>query len=373
MAIIKDIDEGTIRRVDWLEIVPPTIFFRAFSATFKFSLIALFALIIAGAVAVFNGLDSPNDGGKASEAASFSVSRSSRSFPVGCFCAHETPQNVMRLGRSLDSMVRGFGTGNDWTIRACVGGYCCLLLFLSLVAARSSAVRLATSARSSTLSSVRFAFRKIPSILLVGATPFVLVGVVWGIEKLADATGVFGAFCAPLSTLFIALFVLFAGATAIGTPLAIAALATENCDGFDAISRSVSYATQRFLVGLIYSAIALLLLKIGFIVVAYLANVSAFVYSRAYADVESGWIDFWGLVLVASPWAYLCHASVVYATAIYLLLRRSVDGTPYDACALNGSGGRRRLRRIIQDANGAPVISESNAKETTKDGNESGK
>ena len=76
---------------------------------------------------------------------------------------------------------------------------------------------------------------------------------------------------------------------------------------------------------------------------------------------------FWGMALANIPVAYAYAAAIVYGSAIYVLLRRSVDGTPFDACALNLKGSApRKLRKILKDGKGAPTFDAQQASMTEK-------
>ena len=83
MKKITDIDEGTIRRIDWQTLVPPTILFRAFSATFKPTFLFLGA-ILAAILATWVGFR-PFEGAVELNGASLTADRSGGILTVSSF------------------------------------------------------------------------------------------------------------------------------------------------------------------------------------------------------------------------------------------------------------------------------------------------
>jgi hypothetical protein len=134
-----------------------------------------------------------------------------------------------------------------------------------------------------------------------------------------------------------------------GWPMMIASVATEGEDGFDAISRSFAYVYQRPWQYLSYGALAVAIGCVGFLFVDQFARlvclfsgwalsftapagVLAALYNLGPSEPKSTavlahllWLR--GIVLLVQGWLFSYLLTV--AAAIYLLLRRSVDGTPW--------------------------------------------
>lgn len=341
MKKITDIDEGTIRRIDWQTLVPPTILFRAFSATFKPTFLFLGA-ILAAILATWVGFR-PFEGAVELNGASLTADRS------GGILTVSLPYITL-----FQIPYAEYGALKLWQA-ALIG---VVAAWFALAFSRSTVVRLTSSARSSTIASSVFALRKFRSLILPGLLPLGALFALWFCAAIASKLGTAGQVGAPLFLLAFLLFGALFLITALAFPLAITAVATENSDCFDATSRGISYVTQRFLFFLIYSFFSLILIRVGFGVVELFTKGCLRFYELAYANsVQSSWIAFWRLTLVLLPTVYACCSFVVYMNAIYIMLRRSVDGTPYDSCVLDLKGRKpRELRQILQDSKGAPVV-----------------
>lgn len=361
---ISDIDEGTIRRVDWQELVPPTIFFRAFPATFKISFLILGALALAlfASSVGWRGqgtlrLNPCDDGARVSLNADGSYDRNG-----------DNKENAFFLS-SYATWGQAVWEDGDrpWTPLVLVLGVVFAFLF-ALAISRTTLARLTTASRASTLSSLRFALRKASSLIVPIAILFAFLVVAYLFGICVSKSGVIGRFAAPIVAL--CYFVLFAliFIASCSLPLAISAIAADRSDGFDATSRSISYLTQRFFFWLLYYCLAAILSLVGYAIIEAFSNVVLRFFNEVYFDEAfDQWTDFWRLFVIAVPIAYLGVAFVVYSNVIYLALRRSVDGTPYDEFALDTNGEKpRKLRRILQDVKGAPILDEAKKNEAKK-------
>jgi hypothetical protein len=234
-------------------------------------------------------------------------------------------------------------------------------IWFALAIARTTTARLATSGRSSTAASLKFATLRLKSLLVPALAPFLFAAALWAtgaVSKLASG-GALAFVAAPISALFFFAFVVLFALTAVAFPLATVAVAAEKSDGFDALARGVSYATRRPLHLIFYAALAAVLTTLGAGLVAWAAEAARGLYVGAFGD-GGAWVGFWNLALFLLPASYCGVSAVVYTSAIYLALRRSVDGTPFDAFAADGSERKaRRLRPILQDAQGAPVFADA--------------
>lgn len=359
MKGITDLDEGTLRRVDWLELAPATILAQAFSATFKTSFLLLGALGLALFATAVGATKVPDVGAWGD--CPFSASARC----VGALGAH--------CGGATDSatdsaalLTASERTGTKPTRGAVCAAHSVALLaavWFALAIARTTTARLATSGRSSTAASLKFATLRLKSLVIPALAPLLFAAALWAtgaVAKFAAGSGVLAAVAAPISALAFWAFVVLAALTAVAFPLATVAVAAEKSDGFDALARGVSYATRRPLHLIFYAVLAALLTAVGAGLVAWAAETARGFYVGAFGGDGGAWGEFWNLALFSLPASYCGVSAVVYTSAIYLALRRSVDGTPFDAFAADGSDRKaRRLRPILQDAQGAPVFADA--------------
>lgn len=359
MKGITDLDEGTLRRVDWLELAPATILAQAFSATFKTSFLLLGALGIALFATAAGATKAPDVGAWGDCPFSASVRC------VGALCAH--------CGGATDPatdsaalLAAGTETGTKPTRGAVCAAHTVALLaaiWFALAIARTTTARLATSGRSSTAASLKFATLRLKSLFIPALAPLLFaaaIGATGAVSKFAAGSGVLAAVAAPISALAFWAFVVLGALTAVAFPLATVAVAAEKSDGFDALARGVSYATRRPLHLIFYAVLAAILTAVGAGLVGWASETARGLFVGAFGGGDGGaWVEFWNLALFSIPASYCGVSAVVYTSAIYLALRRSVDGTPFDAFAADGSERKaRRLRPILQDAQGAPIFAD---------------
>lgn len=350
MKQITDIDEGTIRRVDWQELIPPTLFFRAFGATFKPSFLllgAVFAALFAFALG-FRPTESP----RLCDMNGAGAQVLSEAGSGACSCMSE----LRKIAPSL-TLCRVTHSSDLWSgsvVPAFVLGLIAAAWF-ALAYSRTNVVRLTTSSRSSALASAAFAFKKFRSIIFPGLIPIGSAAALWFFAIAVNKLGAVGQAFAPIVLAIVLGIVVVAIASSLAFPFAVTAVAIENCDCFDATSRGISYVTQRFLFLILYSFFASVLIGIGFCVVEFAAELSLDVWNEAYFGKSGSWLDFWRMTLTLLPLTYCGASVVVYVNAMYVLFRRSVDGTPFDSCVLDLKGRKpRELRQILKDEKGAP-------------------
>ena len=222
--------------------------------------------------------------------------------------------------------------------------------------ARIAAIQAATGERLGLVPAVRFAFRH--WLALVGAPLSPMIGI-----------GFFAALCAPLGLLYnirgpigatvagvLAFLPLIAGLVmalllaglAVGWPLMTADVAVEAEDGFDALSRSYSYVSQRPGRYALYVVVCAIAGAIGLVVVGLLAALTVhmarwglafggpdgriealFAGDRAAGETPAAIHAFWVFLirLLAHGWVYSYFFTA--STLIFTLLRREVDGAPY--------------------------------------------
>ncbi|MDR2756248.1 MAG: hypothetical protein LBC20_11125 [Planctomycetaceae bacterium] len=156
----------------------------------------------------------------------------------------------------------------------------------------------------------------------------------------------------PVAILLGFFVMVFAVGLFLGWPLLFAAVSVEGSDGFDAVSRMFSYVYQRPLHYLVYWTISGVLGVLGFVFVsifvdgiillickfggfpaqAVIPSFSYLTLPETYAGLSPPenliliWCAMLQLVKLAYTFAWFWTSSV----AIYLLLRRSVDATPFN-------------------------------------------
>lgn len=369
MKGITDLDEGTLRRVDWLELAPATILAQAFSATFKTSFLLLGALGIALFATAAGATKTPDVGAWGDCPLATSV-RCVGALGAHCGGATDPATDSAAILAAPASALEGTkakaGTKAKPTRGAVCAAHTVALLaavWFALAIARTTTARLATSGRSSTAASLKFATLRLKSLFIPALAPLLFaaaLGATGAVSKFASGSGVLAAFAAPVSALLFFVFVALAALTAVAFPLATVAVAAEKSDGFDALARGVSYATRRPLHLIFYAVLAALLTAVGAGLVGWASETARGLYVGAFGGDGGAWVEFWNLALFSLPASYCGVSAVVYTSAIYLALRRSVDGTPFDAFAADGSERKaRRLRPILQDAQGAPVFADA--------------
>ena len=148
MKRITDIDEGTIRRIDWQTLVPPTILFRAFSRTFKPTFLFL-GSVLAALCATSTGFRPYSGTLELCGDVWLPYDSEFASLLTYCF-PYFTPFQITRDGEGPLLFWQG----------ALIG--LVVAAWFALAFSRSTVVRLTSSARSSTLASSLFALKKFP-------------------------------------------------------------------------------------------------------------------------------------------------------------------------------------------------------------------
>ncbi len=353
MKGITDLDEGTLRRVDWLELAPATILARAFSATFKTSYLLLGALAIALLATAAGATNVPGVGRVRPCAASTRC--------VGAFVAHCGGATDPATDSAAILAAPEGARSKPGVVCATHAAAFAAAVWLALAIARTTTARLATTGRVSTAAALKFATLRLKSLCLPALAPLLFAAAAFAtfaVSRIAAGNGATAAIAAPIGALLLFAFVVLTALTAVAFPLATVAVAAEKSDGFDALARGVSYATRRPLHLIFYAVLSAAATALGATLVAWVSESARSLFVGAFGD-GGGWIGFWNLALFSLPASYCCVAAVVYASAVYLALRRSVDGTPFDAFAADGDERKaRRLRPILQDAQGAPIFAD---------------
>ncbi|MGC1272303.1 MAG: hypothetical protein WBC44_01245 [Planctomycetaceae bacterium] len=273
----------------------------------------------------------------------------------------------------LDVLGLTFGSAQSWPTIAWVW----TRLFWSLAVwslfggaiARLAAVEFARDERIGLGQAFRFSAARFPSLFAAPLLPIAAILGLWGINALGGLLGripLVGdwvvAIAWGIAVVVALLIVLITIATAIGWPLMVAAVATENSDAFDGFSRSFSFVYSRPWLGLWYVAAALLL---GIACAALVDTLAVGVVSAAARTVASGmgersvaglqiatpgyftdvsaampdtdvvgfpgmlmavWLSAIAMVAIGFAASYFWTAT----TIVYFLLRRADDATHFD-------------------------------------------
>lgn len=340
MKTIEDLDRGTIRRIDWQELFPGTLFFRALTLAFRVGPIAAGTFLILLLMALTGRSPATGD------------------FSVLLFKSLACPFSCRALPVTIGLVV-----------------FCLTALFLWLFLARRGAVRLVTTERVPLGKGLRFALSRYSS--LAGAAAIPLLGLIFALTLVSMAEKTFWFFThgTPVLLGFAWFSVLIGVGLLLAFPMLPAAVAVDKCDAFDAFSRVFAYIFQRPFHTLFYIALASLfgaagffILKGGVIVLIWVVKV--FNLSGLSADVMiSGnlWSLAWWAATVMLPYGflfgYVCYAGV----ALYLILRRNLDGVAFDVIETGSAEPMHRLRPILQESEGVPDFALKPAGEKTEE------
>lgn len=376
MAKIHDIGEGTIRRIDWESFVPGVLFFRAFHATFKWSLIILLALFFSVSEILFTESAKtcplfPSVGESLTKRDDFITLVS-----YSVECAFEP------LSTAWNAVLSFFPSQNGITLLekmvkspesiAFTIGFVLILITFALAISRTTVVRLCSSSRSSTYASLKYSLVRWRANLITLCPLIVFLLISWGV-LLFDSLTNDNAFAAFISALLALGASIAASVACAAIPLMTSAIAAENCDGFDAISRGVSYLLERLAFFLLYAFVAQVLIIVGCGLVSLASRTASCLLTVNYVESRSSF--HWGLFFLEKiPLSYSFVAAIAYSNAIYILLRRSLDGTSQDECALDLTGNKpRQLRSILKEGKGAPTFDAQNAERESCSTNVQGK
>ena len=429
MKAIEDLDQGTLRRIDWQELFPGVLIFRALGQAFRILPILGGAMMVflASVLGVSGGAISPRylspeplpftcfttgighpstidmelmvdsslafresipesnsatkDSREAQGARNVLEHHEGHTSPL-LLCTEELP--CMPLGiigrfmrRHSISEVNGtplsvqFGSlrqesqSSPLLDQACLVGFSAVFLFFAIFLSRKGAVRLATTERSPIAETWRFATKRYPSVLLALFIPMLgvfLSGAV--VDWLSCGSRIF---CAMSPVIMLASFVNVACRLGmlIGAPMVIAAVAVDRCDGFDAFSRTFSYLFQRPFHVVFYLFLLEAFGWLGYYVTSVFVSLMNGVMTELVhvnlttLDMRLPWVRLcWGFFR-SIPAGFLVSYYILASTALYYILRRCVDGVAYDKVAMRRDLDVRRLRPILADSEGAPVIGDS--------------
>ena len=351
---MHDIGEGTIRRIDWTELTPVVLLLRIFNISLGLRILAL-ALIGLGATALLGSLlmGIPSMGIGLPELVQGREPQSRFNIPVDVFSLifHDIWQDAIRRG-SISLLWFGLcGTVLIWTF---CGGLICRIV----------AIRL-TIDEAEPIDSLFFFFRKrgigfISSLIILSLgiiCCYLPVKIAVWLSTVPILDYVVAIFF-PILLVFAFFTVILALGLAAGWMLLFAAVSVDGSDGFDAISRMFSYVFQRPLHYLLYWIFSSILGWLGYQLVNVLVFATAFLCWNIVPEHGGFLVSFWldTVLVLLLPTAYLFAWFWTSSVAIYLLLRRSVDATPFNEVYRVAPLKVRFLPPIKQDEHGAPEI-----------------
>ncbi|MDR1924318.1 MAG: hypothetical protein LBQ66_08085 [Planctomycetaceae bacterium] len=427
MKELRDIDEGTIRRIDWQELLPPVLLFRIFNTSVNFRVLC-FAIVgllltIAADMLFLNTntttkqhITQKTDDTKnippmlqhihstlnpnAKTDLSTKRQQAAKSLPQNkntpntTHTKNITPPNQNSQQNFLSKNFNKFqqqptefilgelrssvffpwifftSVGERYFMGGGVGWYSFgvgLFYFLLVLVVwclfgglicRVVALRLASDRSDSVRELFRFLWERgggfFSSVLLLVVGVFVCTFPIRIFDFFSGGmTGVAASIFFPVAMLFnyFALVLLFG--LWLGFPLLFAAVAVEGTDGFDAISRLMSYLYQRPFHYFVYWFFAIVIGFLGYIFVSVfiagtiylteqfsgmtvglsLFNVAQNTAAESCCSgansfnvmLVSAWLDLVRLLVVGYVFAWFWTSG----TAIYFLLRRSVDAAPF--------------------------------------------
>ncbi|MGL4941613.1 MAG: hypothetical protein ACRC46_00295 [Thermoguttaceae bacterium] len=347
----KDLGEGTLRRIDWQELVPAVFLFRAWHAAMG---VRVMAISLIGVVAMLALLGAISDTG-ALEGVGLvdTIYEPSTTVDADCESALDQPEKIMSpVVLFTDAGYRLWCNPFSSEAAAWFFGLFLIWSLCGGAVARIAAVKLTRGGNESLRNVAAFGVRRLRSFC--GAVLLVVIGMflcylpVYVVSICLDvpvlqfvAAG--GFFIAIISGIVMALLT-FLLVTAWN--LMFAAVVVDGADMFDAVSRAASYLYQRIFHYAFYVICAAVLGAIGMLLISLITNGAANVAMRGCApslltpdgfgsaseakaictQIASMWVMGLNLLPLAFSFSYFWTASV----AIYILLRRSLDGTPRD-------------------------------------------
>jgi hypothetical protein len=339
---MHDIGEGTIRRIDWTELTPVVLLLRIFNVALgmRILFLALVGVCLTTLVSASLGISFMEQG---LTELFRRVEPEFRFVPLGGLY-----RGIHEVGQSSFTFLWLFAVVIIWTI---CGGLICRIV----------AVRLTVDESESTKNLLLFyrkrgiGFTSSLVLLLLGILGCYLPVKIAALLATVPGLNYVVAVLFPIPLLFAFFTVILALGLAVGWMLLFAAVSVDGSDGFDAISRMFSYVFQRPLHYILYWIFSGVLGYLGFLLVMVLAATTA-TLCRNVIPATPGFLDSFWLVLVLSlPTAYVFAWFWTSSVAIYLLLRRSVDATPFNEVYRVEPPKVRSLPTIKQDEHGAPA------------------
>lgn len=214
-----------------------------------------------------------------------------------------------------------------------IAGSFLLWSFVSLAIARIAAVKLTVGDGTSIKRAVGWALEKYPSwlgaLIIAAAAGYFF----WGVAWVGMRIPYLNQWLFPVWYVCLGLGVVVGLGVYIGIHFLAPALVTENCDCFDAVSRSFAYATQKPIHLIGYILFTLIVGNFGIILLTIL--LSCFNQMTYYWIIAAG-MEVTTYIEYVMHFVWLTQMYVLNAfwftsaTAIYLLLRFRVDKVELD-------------------------------------------
>ncbi len=181
----------------------------------------------------------------------------------------------------------------------------------------------------------------------------------------------------PIALFFGFCFAILGVGLLFGWPLAFAAVSVDGSDGFDAVSRSYSYVYQRPLQYLVYALLAIVIGAVGFFFISWFVDLALVLVAnwgrvplvdfaslpQAEGEVVAPSLTlrilfFWCWCFQIVKVGFLFGYFWVSTAIIYVILRRSVDGTPIDDIRFppQESPTVQKIVPVKTDEKGAPEV-----------------
>jgi len=342
---MKDIGEGTIRKIDWTELTPVVLLLRVFNLSLgvRILFIALIGLQLNMWLNAWTGIAflNPTLAEQTHQGKPlFYVNVPIDLIYFGVVDVIQTP-NVLWL----------FGVLLIWTL---CGGMICRIVSVRLTIDESES----TSTLLLFLRKRGISFITAPVLMSLGILccflPVKIAGWLLAVPYLNYAVALFF----PIPFFFACLTVIMTVMLATGFMLLFAAVSTDGSDGFDAISRMFSYIYQRPLHYVLYWLCCGILGYLGFLLIQFVIIHPAIelCWKSVSGDFDHALLSFWAGLFALIPRAFVFAWFWTSSVAIYLLLRRSVDATPFNEVYRVSPPKVRTLPMIKPDEHGAPEI-----------------
>lgn len=370
----KDLGEGTLRRIDWQELFPVLFLFRAFREAFGMRLmglallgiVLLFALDICYVGIIF-GEEATEVLSKITETAEDTYSQRIKISPQTTMSSLTIPWKITTYAsQAMWNVIMPTNETLTWEKRSLIAvwffGVFLTMSILGGAMARIAAVKLARGGNESLLRAFRFVWQHLKSFY--GALALIVAGILCCYLPILVNYYLLDVpylnYLAAGGFFITLLFGLAAALLAIplitGWNLLLAAVVVDRADMFDAVSRTFSYVYQRIFHYAFYTAAAIGLGALGFIAMQIVVALSL-EFTLRYAESELAYyarngslfyllitngmatttwslqtqiVAWWITLFQLLPMAYALSFFWTASVAIYLLLRRGLDGTPLE-------------------------------------------
>ncbi|MCL2304253.1 MAG: hypothetical protein FWC43_02800 [Planctomycetaceae bacterium] len=358
-----DLDEGTIRRIDWQELCPAVLLPQAVSiaTTFRVLWVASFGVLLTLFLAVL----------LKREYADFIPTHVS-------FVGSSLPgwETVLFPWKMMSNSLSNLFSFQDSLSLAWFLGVFIIWTICGAILTRTAATQITIGQYSRWSHLGKFLQWRLRSyfaaiLIPVAGLAFCAIAVkIAGWLLMVPVVNVLVAILFPIVLFLGFCFAILGVGLLFGWPLAFAAVSVDGSDGFDAVSRTYSYVYQRPLQYLVYAVLGIAIGMIGYFFIAWFvdlaifliadwgnAPLAAFMVDRP--ETLASWIlSFWCWCFQMVKIGFLFGYFWVCSTIIYVILRRSVDGTPIDEIRFppNDQPGVQTIPALKTDEKGAPEI-----------------